>query len=337
MDIALVILRRALSMLVVLVLILIVTFFVTRLLPGDPAAALAGIGASPEQIQIVRDRLGVDLPLPAQFGEYLASIARFDFGTSIRTRQDIGTEVMARLPATLELALFATIVFVLISIGASLLASRSGSRGLSSSVRVLSVIGSSAPVYWLALVLQLVFYGWLAWLPSGQRLPLGWPAPPRVTGFYTVDSLIAGDPATFWQSVVFLILPVAALSLAGIGSLTRLLRAQIIDEERADYITTVRAKGVSENRILLRHALPNALNPAITVIGIEFAFLVAGAIFVEKIFQWPGLGSYTWDAIVGLDYPVVSAVAITLGVVFVLTSFVVDLLYRFVDPRLRTT
>lgn len=335
MSIALLIVRRIASMLVVLLLIVVVSFFVTRILPGDPATTLAGIGTSPEQIEVVRRNLGLDQPLLAQFGQYLASIATFDFGESLRSKQPIAAEIGARLPATMELALYATVASAIGAVLLSIIAVGSRSRWVDTAVRIGSVIGSSAPVFWLALLLQLVFYAWLQVLPSGGRLPFSATAPPTVTGFYTIDSLLAGDLDTFGLAVVHLILPVASLTIASVGSLARLLRAQLRDEVRSEYVATARARGLGRLRILARHALPNAASPAITVVGMEFAFLVAGAIFVERIFQWPGLGSYTWDAIVGLDYPVVSAVAVTLGIVFVLTSLVVDLAYRLLDPRVR--
>ncbi|MFT4279942.1 ABC transporter permease [Microbacterium sp.] len=335
MHIPLIIARRIASMLVVLLLIVVVSFFVTRVLPGDPATTLAGIGTSPDQIAVVRRNLGLDKPLWEQFGHYLQSVAALDFGSSLRSKQPISAEIGARLPATMELALYATLAS---SAGAVLLAILAvGARGTwtDTAVRIGSVVGSSAPVFWLALLLQLVFYGWLQVLPSGGRLPFSQSAPPTLTGFYTVDALLAGDVATFGTAVVHLILPVASLTIASLGALTRLLRAQLRDELRSDYVATARTRGSGRFRLLARHALPNAASPAITVVGMEFAFLVAGAIFVERIYQWPGLGSYTWDAIVGLDYPVVSAVAVTLGGVFVLTSLFVDIAYRLIDPRIR--
>lgn len=335
MTVALIIARRLASMVVVLLLIVVVSFFVTRILPGDPATTLAGIGTSPEQIEVVRRNLGLDRPVFEQFVQYLGSIATLDFGTSLRSKQPIAMEIGARLPATMELALFATAASAAGAVLLGIIAVGARARWVDTAIRIGSVIGSSAPVFWLALLLQLVFYAWLQVLPSGGRLPFSQSPPPTVTGFYTIDSLLAGDFQTFGVVLVFLVLPVASLTIASLGALTRLMRAQLRDEMRTDYIATTRARGTGRFRLLARHALPNAASPAITVIGMEFAFLVAGAIFVERIYQWPGLGSYTWDAIVGLDYPVVSAVAVTLGVVFVLTSLVVDVAYRLIDPRIR--
>jgi len=334
-SVPLLVVRRIASMLVVLLLIVVVSFFVTRVLPGDPATTLAGIGTSPEQIEVVRRNLGLDKPLLEQFAQYLQSVAALDFGSSLRSKQPISVEIGARLPATMELALFATVASSVGAVLLAILAVGTRRRGVDTAVRIGAVIGSSAPVFWLALLLQLVFYGWLQVLPSGGRLPFSQSAPPTVTGFYTIDALLVGDLATFGTAVVHLILPVASLAIASLGALTRLMRAQLRDEMRTDYVATARTRGGSRFRLLARHALPNAASPAITVIGMEFAFLVAGAIFVERIYQWPGLGSYTWEAIVGLDYPVVSAVAVTLGIVFVLTSLLVDVAYRLIDPRIR--
>jgi peptide/nickel transport system permease protein len=327
--------RRALSMVLVVIGMVVVTFIVTRLLPSDPARQVAGIGATPDAIQAVRVRLGLDQSVWSQFWQYLKGLAHLDFGTSFVTGRPVRDDIVDKLPATLELAFFAVFLYTVLSLVLGTLAASGRSKVQENAIRVLTLAGSSIPPYWLALVLQVVFYFWLGWFPSGGRLPAGYLPDQKVTGFYLIDSLLAGDLVIFWKTLVCLVLPATSLLLVSLGSLTRLVRAQILDEQRADYVTMSRARGLAPGRILRTHVLPNALNPVITVIGMQVGFLIGGTLFIEKIFQWPGLGSYTWDAVTDMDFPAITGVAVVLSVVFVLVTLIVDIVQFLLDPRVR--
>lgn len=327
--------RRALAMVPVVIGMVVVTFVVTRLLPSDPARQIAGLGATPDAIAAVRVRLGLDEPLWSQFLHYLGDLARLDFGTSLVTGRSVMDDIGEKLPATLELAFFSAAVYVLLSLLLGTVAASGRSKVQENLIRVLTLAGSSIPPYWLALVLQVVFYYWLGWFPSGGRLPIGYLPDQHVTGFYLIDSILAGDAVIFWKTLVCLTLPATSLLLVNLGSLTRLVRAQIMDERRSDYVSMSRARGVGEGKILRAHVLPNALNPVITVIGMQVGFLIGGTIFIEKIFQWPGLGSYTWDAVTDMDFPAITAVAVVLSIVFVLVTLIVDVIQFVLDPRVR--
>ncbi|MEU1301430.1 ABC transporter permease [Streptomyces shenzhenensis] len=335
MDFALLIVRRLVGLVSVMLGIAVVTFVVTRLVPSDPARQIAGLGASPQAIQQVRVHLGLDRPLLSQFWSYLDGLVHLDFGTSYVTNHSVLSDVGDRLPATLELAFLAVLLYVVIAVLLGTLAAASRSRWQQDTIRIATLAGSSVPPYWLALVLQVVFYSFLGWLPPGGRLPVGTLPDAHVTGFYLIDTVIALDPATFWNALQCLALPAASLVLINVGSLTRLVRVQVLQERSADYVSVLRARGIGRRRIMARHVLPNAINPVVTVTGMQIGFLIGGTIYIEKIFQWPGLGSYAWDAIVAGDYPAVSAVAIVLSGVFVLITLVVDVLQYLLDPRTR--
>ncbi|MFF7159370.1 ABC transporter permease subunit [Streptomyces sp. NPDC008139] len=335
MDSVLLIVRRVAGLVSVMLGIAVVTFVVTRMVPSDPAAQIAGLGASPRAIQQVRVHLGLDRPVLSQFWSYLDGLVHLDFGTSYVTNHSVLSDIGDRLPATLELAFVGVLFYVVIAVALGTWAAATRSRWQQDTIRIATLAGSSIPPYWLALVLQVVFYSFLGWLPPGGRLPVGTLPDARVTGFYLIDSAIALDSATFWNAAQCLALPAASLVLINVGSLTRLVRVQVLQERAADYVSVLRARGIGRRRIMARHVLPNAINPAVTVTGMQIGFLIGGTIYIEKIFQWPGLGSYAWDAIVAGDYPAVSAVAIVLSGVFVLITLVVDVLQYLLDPRAR--
>jgi peptide/nickel transport system permease protein len=328
-------LRRLGAMLVVLGGMSLVTFVISHLLPSDPARVAAGPNASQEDVEVVRRRLGLDKALHVQYAVYLKNLLRLDLGTSIRSRQPIAAEIGRHIPATVELTLVAIAVYVAIAVPLGVLAAAHHSRWIDSLVRLGSVAGSALAPFWLALLLQFVFYRTLAWLPAGGRLPMDVAPPPPVTGLYLVDSVIAGDLRTLGAAARHLILPVTALVLGRLGLTTRMTRAQMVQELSADYVRTARAKGATERAVLYNHVLKNALNPVVTMVGIQTAYLLSGTILVEGIFRWPGLGQYALDAIVEMDVPSVLGVAITSSVFFVLINLIVDTTYALLDPRVR--
>jgi peptide/nickel transport system permease protein len=334
-DLARFVARRLMSLVVVVAGIAVISFLVERVIPADPAQQIAGLGATPQAIEQVRQRLGLDQPLTTQFVTYMNGLLHLNFGDSFVTGQPVMSDIASRLPATLELAFVSFALYVAASFVLGTIAAAGSSRVQQNLIRILTLAGSSIPPYWLALVLQIVFYYWLGWFPAGGQLPVGDIPDPHVTGFYLIDAIIARDPGTFWATLYCLVLPSVSLALMNVGSLTRLIRAQVMDELKSDYVTAARARGIGRWAVLRSHVLPNAINPVITVTGMQLGFLIGGTIYIEKIFQWPGLGSYTWDSVVALDFPAITAVAIVLSAVFVAVGLIVDVLHFLLDPRVR--
>jgi peptide/nickel transport system permease protein len=329
----LVVIRRLASLVILLISMSFVTFVLTNLLPSDPARVAAGPNAGPTEIEITRKRLGLDRPLPEQYARYVLALVRGDLGQSVRTRQPVRDELLEAAPATIELTLISTIVFVAISIPLGVITAARRQRWIDSASRIIAVGGAAVAPFWLALLLQLLFFRMLGWLPATGRLPITATPPPTVTGMLIIDSLFAGSVATFLEAIRHLVLPVTALALGRIAVTTRLTRAQMLTELGTDYVRSAKGKGLAERRILYHHALRNALNPVITNIGIQIGYLLSGTVLVEAIFGWPGMGTYALDAVLNLDYPSVMGVALLVSVFFVLVNLAVDLLYAALDPR----
>jgi peptide/nickel transport system permease protein len=326
--------RRLLLMVPVLLGVSLLVFFLTNLLPGDPARAAAGRLATPEQLTAVRERLGLDRPLPVQYGLYMSRLVQGDFGTSLTSKQEVAAELRLFFPATIELLLatMAITVVVGIPLGVRTATARGGwfDRGFLG----FSYIGVGLPVFFLALLLQVVFAGWLRVLPIAGRLGMETVPPPMLTGMYTVDSLIAGQWATFLDAARHLVLPAVTLAVAGVAEVGRITRSSMITALEQDYVRTARAKGLPERTVWLRHALPNALLPTTTVIGLQVAFLLGGTVLIENIFSWGGLGTYAWTGIFRLDIPVIMGITLIATVAYLLVNLGVDLIYARLDPRI---
>jgi ABC-type dipeptide/oligopeptide/nickel transport system permease component len=299
-------LRRLLELLPTLLMISLLVFLMVRLIPGDVALLIAGENAQPEVVERIRVNLGLDRPVYQQYFIYLAHLLQGDLGRSIRSGQPISQELATRLPATLALALAACIIFTIVGTILGLVGGLWHHRWPDHLVRILSLVGVSMPSFWLGVLLMLVFAVQLRWLP------------------------VAGT-----GGVKNLILPAVTASLGGIALLSRLLRTSLVEVMGEDYIRTARAKGLKERLIINRHALRNSLIPAVTVLGLEFARLLAGVVVVENVFAWPGLGRLLVTAIDTRDYPMVQAAILTFSVMLVSVNIAVDLLVGFLDPRIR--
>jgi peptide/nickel transport system permease protein len=327
--------RRALWALVVIWAVSLITFSLSRIVPADPAAFAAGLGATKSQIQSIREEMGLDRPLPAQYLDYVFGLVRLDLGESIRTRHSVTEDFQQYLPATLELIIIAFGIYLILSCAFGVFAAYHPRGAVDLIIRLAVISGSAIPVFWLALVLQLVFYSRLEWLPIGGRLGVHESAPPSVTGFYTIDSLIAGDMDLFKSAVVHLILPVTTIVLSLLAVGTRLIRATIIEELQKPYVRVAASKGLTERRILFLHVLRNTLNPVITVTSLQFAYLLAWTILVEAVFSWPGIGLYAYNSFQAVDYNPIMALAILMSVAFVLINVTTDVLYPVIDPRIK--
>nr|WP_315470401.1 ABC transporter permease [uncultured Sphingorhabdus sp.] len=330
------IIARRMAMLVLVMLgVSIVTFFVARVIPGDPALLIAGPRATPEMLAGIRADLGLDQPLIVQYVGYMRDLLQGDLGASIMTGKSVGPELFRYMPATLELMLMALFLTVAIAVPLGVLTALKRDRWPDTAGRGFAMIGISMPTFWVGLLLVLVFYGWLGLLPGSGRLDTGLAAPPFVTGLYLLDGLIDGNMLVVKSAFNHLLLPSAALALASIGIVVRMIRASMIEVMNEDYIRTMRAFGLSRRTIISKHALPNALLPFVTVLGLELATLLFGSVIVESVFAWPGVGSYVLSAILNLDFPIIMGFTILASIVYVFANLMVDLAYLVLDPRMR--
>ena len=326
--------RRLLLMVPVLLGVSVLAFFLTQLLPGDPARAAAGRLASPEQLEAVRERLGLDRPVPVQYALYVGRLLRGDLGTSLTSKQAVAQELRLFFPATMELLAATMVITIVMGIPIGVWAATARGGWVDRGFLGFSYIGVGMPVFFLALLLQLVFAGWLRVLPIAGRLGLSTMPPPMLTGMHSVDALLAGQWSTFLDAARHLVLPAVTLALAGVSEVGRITRSSMLKELDQDYVRTARAKGVAERAVALRHALPNALLPTTTVIGLQVAFLLGGTVLIENIFSWGGLGTYAWTGIFRLDIPVIMGITLISTTVYLFVNLGVDLIYVFIDPRI---
>lgn len=331
-------LRRLVLAVLVIVGVMVITFVVSRVVPSDPAALYAGPRPRAEQVAQIEAQLGLDQPLPVQFERYVGSVLRGDFGVSFRTRRPILEDLEVFLPATLELVIAASLLAVIIGIPFGVLSGADRSGWLDQSSRVLSIAGVSIPTFWLALLLQLLFFGTLGWLPLGGRvdstITLSHPIA-KITGFYLVDAAVTGNWVAWKNAALHLILPAAVLATYPIGLTLRMTRAAMIEVLSEPYIDTARAAGLPRRVILFQLALKNAIIPSLTVLGLSFAYSITGAFLIEVVFSWPGVGKYVTDAIVNVDFPVVMAVTLVVTIIYIVINLIIDMMQASLDPRVR--
>jgi len=326
---------RIVGALVILFGTTVVAFVLTRAVPGDPALANLGQRATQEQIETYHRVHGLDDPLPVQYGRYLVDLAHGDLGVSQQTRNPVMTDLRDFVPATAELALLAIVIASVFGIGFGVLAALYRDRWPDYGARVLSLSGISVPVFWLALVLLYVFFYNLSWLPGGGRLDSNLVPPESITGMYSVDSLLHGEWATFRNSLSHMILPAVVLAASSVGLLTRYTRSAVLEVIDQDYVRSARAQGLPGRTVVFGYVLRAALPSVITVIGLLFANVLTGAVLVENIFAWPGVGRYGFRAATTLDLPAIMGVSLFVALVYLVVNFVVDLLYGVLDPRIR--
>ena len=326
--------KRLLGLLLVVFGVSLITFAISHLIPGDPARLIAGDRASDELVAGIRHQLGLDLPLYQQYGRYLLDLVQGDLGTSIRTNRPVLEDLQAFFPATLELAVVALFLAIVVGVPLGVLSAVDHNRAIDQIARTLAVTGISTPAFWLGLGAIVLFYGHLGWLPGGGRLSEGLAPPTTITGFYLIDALLAGNFSLFVDALKHLILPAATLGFVTLGVIARQIRSAMLDQLGEDYIRTARAYGLSRWTVILRHALPNALIPSVTVLGLTLGDLLYGAVLTETVFAWPGMGAYVVKSIQSLDFPAVMGFAILVSFIYVLLNMAIDLLYRVIDPRI---
>ena len=312
----------------------IVVFFMVRAIPGDPAQLLLGQQATEEQVQQVRQNMGLDKPVIVQYGIFLADAVRGDLGDSIVTGRPVTTELLARLPATLELTAFAMLVAILVGVPVGVISAVKQYSLLDKFTSVLALIGISMPIFWLAMILIVIFFVNLGWLPFPGRLSTGY-AVTSITGLVLVDSLLTFNFAAFWDGLKHLILPAIALGTIPMAVIMRMTRSSMLEVMGEDYVRTARAKGVVPWRVIFKHALRNAMLPTVTVIGLQAGLLMGGAVITEMIFSWPGVGQITAESVYRRDYAMTQGIVLYGATLFVLVNLLVDVLYAVLDPRVR--
>jgi dipeptide transport system permease protein len=314
--------------------VVVVTFLLTRALPGDPAAFFAGAAATPEAVEQIREKLGLNKTLIEQFGLYLFDLARGDFGQSLSTGQPVLTELVQRLPASLELTFFALLLATIIALPLGIMAATRPGSWIDHLCRLITTAGVSLPTFFTGLLLAYVFYFLLGIAPSplGRLDPVF--SPPRpVTGMYLIDSLLAGEGALFRACLAQLILPAITMGVFVLAPLARMTRASMLGVLSSDFIRTARASGLASSTVLYTYAFRNALLPVVTTLGMVFSFLLGSNVLVEKVFAWPGIGSYAIESLTASDYAPIQGFVLTMGVLYVLLNLSIDLIYGLIDPR----
>jgi peptide/nickel transport system permease protein len=332
------IIRRMIWLMLVLLGLCAITFILSRVVPGDPAAAYLGPRAKAEQIERVRIQLGLDKPLYTQFFYYLRDLSRGNLGESLRTHRPVMEGIIDHLPASLELMFSAISVALLVGIPLGVFSAKKENTLVDHLIRLFSVADVSLPSFWLAMIFQIIFFRWLGLFPIGGRIDtvVGLINPiERITGFYVFDALITGNWPAFKSALSHLVLPTITLASFSMGLIARMTRSTMLEVLREDYITTARAVGVSEKEILFVQALKNAMGPTVTTAGLSFAFMLTATLYIELIFFWPGIGSYISKAIFLNDYPVIMGVTMLMALFYVVVNLIVDLLIAVFDPRIR--
>src|SRR2546429_3766718 len=319
-----------------LVGVIIVTFLLTRALPGDPAAYFAGPAATAEAIEQIRVTLGLDQPLYVQFIRYVRDLAHGDLGSSLTTGQSVVQELKSRLPASAELTLLGLIVSIAIAVPLGILAATRPGSIIDHCCRVIATAGVSLPVFFTGLILVYVFYYLLGLAPAPLgRLDVFFSPPPHVTGFYLIDSALAGNGELFLAALKQLILPALTLGIFSLAPIARMTRASMLAALSSDFVRTARASGLTPFTVVITYAFRNAMLPVITTLGMVFSFLLGANVLVEKVFAWPGIGSFAVEALIASDFAPLQGFVLTMAVMYVVLNLFIDVLYGLIDPRAR--
>jgi peptide/nickel transport system permease protein len=326
--------RRLVQMIPVLLGVSILVFFGMHLVPGDVAQLLLGDKGTEADLVRLRHQLGLDRPVYVQYIRFVLEALRGNFGVSLRTKQPAIWEIGQALPVTIELSIAALLFAVVVGLGVGVLAARFARTPLDTGAMVGVLIGVSMPVFWTGILLLLVFGGILGWLPLGSMLDEGM-AYHRITGMSLVDGFLTANWPVVRSSVLHLILPAVALGATSMATIARMARSSMLEVLGLDFVRTARAKGIAEQRVIRHHALRNALLPVVTLIGLQLGLLLSGAVLTETIFALPGLGRLAITSVLARDYPVVQGVVIIAALIFVMANLLVDVLYAYLDPRIR--
>jgi len=311
------------------------TFVISNIAPSDPAALAAGPDAGRSQIEQVRRDYGLDKPLHEQFMRYVTDLVRGDFGRSVATGRPVATDLARYFPATLELVILAMLMGVLLGVPLGVFAALRKDGPADHLTRIFAVSGIALPPFWFGLLLQLAFAAWLGLLPTSGRLSVFTEPPDGITGLLLLDSLLHGDFVLFREALSYIILPAIVLSLPCLASILRVNRSEMLEALRMDYIVAARAHGVTPWRLVMVHALKNAMLPTLAIIGLRWGWMMSSTVLVETVFDWPGIGLYAVSSAIAGDFKPVMGVTLIIGLNFMIANLIVDLLYGVLDPRLR--
>ena len=328
------IIKRLLLLIPVMIGVSIVVFVVMHLFTADPAATILGQHASTDQIKALQESLGLNKPIWEQYWNFFSRAVQGDLGESLFSKTSVVKELMSRFPATVELATASMVFAVLFGLTVGIISAIKKNTALDYAGMMSALIGVSMPIFWLGLVLILVFSLILNWFPVAGRIDLGI-EPSTITGFYLIDSVLTGNWEALMSALSHLVLPAVALGSYSTAIIARMTRATMLEVVNQDYIRTARAKGMFEKSVIMSHSLRNALIPVVTVVGLQFGALLGGAVLTETVFAWPGIGSYTVNAILNSDYPVVQGAVLFIAAIFVVVNLIVDILYALIDPRIK--
>jgi peptide/nickel transport system permease protein len=331
------ILRRLGGLLFVMIGVSLLTFFLAQVVPVDPAATALGSNAREAQIEAYRKQIGLDQPAPVQYVAYVQRLLRGDLGQSIRTRRPVVDDLRDYMPATIELALAAMLVALIVGIPLGVLAGLRRNTASDAGARLFALVGGSMPVFYVGLLALGIFWRQLRWLPGPGRLDSSLAPPAHVTGLYTVDALIAGNWPILANAAAHLLLPALVLGYFSAAVLLRMTRSAVLEMLGQDFVRTARAKGLRERLVVARHVFKNALPPVLTTAGLTFGSLLSGAVLTETIFSWPGLGRYATTSVTTLDYPAVMGVTLVAAIVYPLVNTLIDIGYSLIDPRVRVS
>lgn len=326
---------RSLFMIGMLFALLFITFTISHIAPGDPASLAAGPDATQDMIETIRKEHGLDKPLLVQFVIYASGVLQGDFGNSIHTGRAVLDDLIQFFPATLELVLFSILFAVLLGIPMGVLSAVKQNSWIDHSIRIVSASGVGVPMFWLGLMLQLFFALQLGWFPLGGQLGLMTDPPQSITHLYIFDSLFRGQFDITLEALHHMVLPALALCFPALASIIRVNRAEMLETLNQDYITNARAQGISSFRIVALYALKNAMLPTLAMIGLRFGWMLGGTVLIESVFDWPGVGLYAVQTAVSSDFEPIMAVTVLLGFCFMLANFIIDIIYGWLDPRVR--
>ncbi len=330
------IVRRLLLLIPVLIGVTIITFVISHVIPADPAIAFAGgPKAQPETIERIREQLHLNEPLYIQYFYYLNDLIHLNLGKSYLENRPVTDALAQYFPATFELTIIAMLISIPLGIIGGIISAIRRNKLSDQITRFIAIIGYSLPIFWLALILQYLFAYQFPILPLEGRLAIGLQAPQTITGLYIVDSILTGNLETLSSSLYHIFLPAFTLGFATLALILRMTRSSMLEVMGMDYIRTARAKGLSEKKVIYKHALRNALIPTVTVSGLQFGALLGGAVLTESIFNWPGMGRFAANAVLGLDFNSVMGFTLIVAIIYVIANLIVDLLYAVIDPRVK--
>lgn len=327
--------RRLIGVVIVLIGISVLTFLLSHVMPADPARVALGAKGGEKQYLEMRERMGLDRPLPEQYLRYVQDLLHGDLGYSYTSRRPVATDLAAYFPASMELMLSALFLAVVVGVPLGVMSAARVRGPLDKTSGVLAIFSTAMPLFLTGLLLQVIFYKQLGWLPAAGRIALVLGEPKHITGMFTVDSLLQGDWPRFFSSIKHLILPAITLSLPAIAILIRIVRASMLESLGQEYVRTARSKGLSENRVVYGHALRNALLPTVTSLGMLVGALLSGGFLVEIVYTFPGLGMYVLNAIMRAEFAALISTTLIVATVYMVANLLVDIAYVFIDPRIR--